>query len=1066
MAHYGDPEAHRCILEEFSGLPDAPRFMAYLKAAVMGSQGSDVGLQQLSHFSGDHKRADPHLEVTLALLSLTVLASKAHPDFWIERRRVQELIERKRAALLQPAEQRKCALSGSGRGARRRAAGPSTLATSSCAASLPTSLSSGDRSASPAAVACGAVETKEEKLTAVQEWEQSMEILNYCEAYANYLGGFTELWYELFGPNYYYDAAANSVFDGGANSDEEGALARSPEAGGWASPRPAGYPLSSSQQSQRQQHARGLQLPPRVPQVPPHLYAVRWSDILTPQRRAWFHGLHDVVKELLVRILHRELPLELYILFVQYTNLSLRVYLLQTLAEVFEWTSHCVDVIYYVHVMRQSYSIQCEMSQLQRMWSSFDLYDSRFLVDCCEFNKLYTDSQGAFSEQREVVPSKPSAAPQALSSGTDAAATAGVLPPAVASDGVAHQSYRGTGDTSPRADSNTLAMSPALATTPLPDLTTVGSERLQRIFPSRDAAGNMSCVAADAGRSTGSRTPDDEALSSTSEYEAAGAPAGVTKRAVYLPLFYTCCCFTWLLQRTFWSMYGRCSLLFESCLGIEVEPPVPSVVGTGEINGGDAPALFTTAHLATRHCVGVAGSTGVPSLPASPSLTPRIDNEAAAREASAFTSAISVTTTRNNITTHQSELKSPTRDGGASGKGETVAATGWSLQSAKVRSHRSPSPLPSQPQPAFPFAAANAHAESLVAVDGARGNATVGTLTQRTAASDSTHERGREEGTAPSWVSVLGRLVPRGQRHHCRKAATEVDSVNAGGTPGTTQLAQCVSSPSLATAARSAPPISAGVDAPRGDTRSSLLPENSGHPFHLQYTHRAREIQLYDDPSVTFTNASGDSKDENTLFFEEFYFLRETGCYVLSHAVRSLTCYPRYPATLLILTDNTTRPGRISWRSHKFSVLSSSADDGDGRQGLMPWVLSAVIPHTRLSPLRSVRAKQEEALLKHIVFQVAGSQSSRVRFCTSNSIFFVLNSGSEMDGGRLYFALHLHVELATQRGFEYSIHKVMKAESQWAFRALGELHVSWAMSCTCNEALRVALRIGSGEDSV
>ncbi|KAG5491317.1 hypothetical protein JIQ42_01216 [Leishmania sp. Namibia] len=1050
MAHYGDPEAHRCILEEFSGLPDAPRFMAYLKAAVMGSQGSDVGLQQLSHFSGDHRRADLHLEVTLALLSLTVLASKAHPDFRAERRRVQELIERKRAALMQPAEQRKCALSGSGRGARRSAAGPSPLATSS-----------GGRSASPAAVACGAVEAKEQKLTPVQEWEQSMEILNYCEAYANYLGGFSELWYELFGPNYYYDAAANSVFDGGDNSDGQGARARSPEARGWASPRSAGFPLSSSQRSQRQQHARGCQLPPRVPQVPPHLYAVRWSDILTPQRRAWFHGLHNVVKELLVRILHRELPLELYILFVQYTNLSLRVYLLQTLAEVFEWTSHCVDVIYYVHVMRQSYSIQCEMSQLQRMWSSFDLYDSRFLVDCREFNKLYTDSQGAFSEQREVVPSKP----PALSSGTDAAATAGVLPPAVASDGVAHQSYRGIGDTSPRSDSNTLPMAAALATTPLPDLTPVGCERLQRIFPSRDAAGNMSCVAADTGRSTGSRTPDDEALSSGSEYEAAGAPAGVTKRAVYLPLFYTCCCFTWLLQRTFWSMYGRCSLLFESCLGIEVESPVPLVVGTGEINGRDAPALFTTAHLATRHCVGVAGSTGVPSLPASPSLTPRVDNEVAARAASAFTSAISATTTRNNITTYRSELKSPTRDGCATGKGETVVATGWSLQSAQACSHRSPSPPPSQPQPAFPFAAANAHAEPLVAVDGARGNATVGTLTQRTAASDSTQERGREEGTASSWVSVLGRLVPQGQRHHCHKAATEVDSVNAGGMPGTTQLTQRVSSLSLAIAARAAPPISAGVNAHRGDTRGSLLPENSGHPFHLQYTHRAREIQLYDDPSVTFTNASDDSKDENTLFFEEFYFLRETGCYVLSHAVRSLTCYPRYPATLLILTDNTTRPGRISWRSHKFSVLSSSADDGNGRQGLMPWVLSAVIPHTRLSPLRSVRAKQEAALLKHIVFQVAGSQSSRVRFCTSNSIFFVLNSGSEMDGGRLYFALHLHVELATQRGFESSIDKVMKAESQWAFRALGELHVSWAMSCTCNEALRVALRIGSGEDN-
>ncbi|KAG5466998.1 hypothetical protein LSCM1_01176 [Leishmania martiniquensis] len=1061
MAHYGDPEAHRLILEEFSAIPAAPRFMAYLKAAVMGSQGSDVGLQQLRVFSDDCEGADPHLEVALALLSLTVLASKAHPDFRAQQKRVRELIERQRAALIQRAKRRKSSPCDSSTGARGSAAVPSTFASSTSLTALPIPFpSSGGRRVFAAAAASVAMEGREEKLTATQEWEQSMEILNYCEAYANYLGGFIELWYELFGPNYCYhrDVLANSVFDEGDDSDWEGARARSPEAGERTSPRSPRLRLPSSQRSHRQPHARRCQLSPCGPQVPPHLYAVRWSGILTPQRRAWFDGLHNVVKELLVRILHRELPLELYLLFIQYANLSLRVYLLQTLAEVFEWTSHCVDVIYYVHAMRQSYSIQCEMSQLQRMWSAFDLYDSRFLVDCREFNKMYTDSQGAFSEQREVLPSKSSTAARTLDSETNAAATTVALPTAVESGGPAQQSSRDGGGSGAREYPYTLAMAAASATAPLPDLATVGSGRLQRIFPSRDAAGSMSPAAAGAGRSTGSITPDYEALSSASEYEAAAAPAGVSKRAVYLPLFYTCCCFTWLLQRTFWSMYGRCSLLFESCLGIEVAPQMSPAAGPSETNGGDAPVLFTTAHLATRQRVSVAGSTGLPSLPASPSApTPRVDSEFAARGGSAPTSVMSVTTTRNNVTTHRSALEVPSRDG------YSVSAAGGLLQAPQTHSCGLPSPIPSGQQATFSAEAASRHARPHVVVDGAGAEAAAGKLTRQTAASAPVDEKGREKGAATSWVSALGRLLQRGQRRPCCEAAANSGARDAGDMTSTTQCTRRVSSLSLAVAPGASPPLSAAADDSGGGVRNSLLLENSGAPFHLQYTHRTREIQLYEDPSVTFTNASGDGKDANTLFFEEFYFLRETGCYVLSHAVRSLTCYPRYPATLLILTDNTTRPGRISWRNNKFSVLSFSGDDGDGRQGLMPWVLCAVIPHTRLSSVRSVRARQEKALLKHIVFQVAGSKSSRVSFCTSNSIFFVLNSGGEMDGGRLYFALHLHVDQSALGLMESSIDRAMKLESQWAFRALGELHVSWAMSCTCNEALRVASRIGSGE---
>ncbi|AYU83218.1 hypothetical protein LdCL_350046900 [Leishmania donovani] len=1062
MAHYGDPEAHRCILEEVYAIPAAPRLMAYLKATAMGSQGSDVGLQELRHFPGDHKQHDPHLEVMLALLSLTVLASKAHPGFRAEQKRVKDLIRQRQAALRQQAEQIKSARSCSGDGASRSGADPWPLASNTGATSFPAPFSSTViSSASPAAVASAAAEGKEEKLTPAQLWEQSTDILNYCEAYANYLGGFTELWYELFGPNYYYNAAANGAFDEDDDEDHrEGTWARPSEAGERAPPRSPAFPLSSSPQQSRhhqQQHARRRQRPLRSPQVPPHLYAVHWSDILSPQRRAWFHGLHNAVKELLVRILHRELPLELYILFIQYANLSLRVYLLQTLAEVFEWTSHFVDVIYYVHVMRQSYSIQCEMSQLQRVWSSFGLYDGRFLVDCREFNKMYTESQGAFSEQWEVVPGRPPTAPQTLSAQTAAVNTA-VVSAAIASVDFARQSSSVTADTTARASSCTLALSAASATTLSSDLAAIASARVQRMFPFREAAGNTSFDAADGSHTTGSRTPDDEALSSASDCEAAGTGAGGTKRAVYLPLFYTCCCFTWILQRTFWSMYGRCSLLLESCLGAEVAPQVSSVDGAGEVNGGDAPVLFATSQRGAQRRIGVIGSSGLPSSPASPaSPIPRNDGGAAARARSASTSAISITITRNNVTSRLSALEGPTRDGGGGGAGRP-------LQAAQVPANCTPSPPPSQKQSGFLVAAANTQVPSHVVVDGSQADVVEVTPTRNAAAPELVNERGREEGAAFSWGSVFDLFVQRGQRRHGCGATTEGGSGSAGDTASMTQRAHRISSFSLATPAGTPPPAPAAGTGARGERINSLFLKNSGAPFHLQYTHRAREIQLYDDPSATFTNGSADNKDANALFFEEFYFLRETGCYVLSHAVRNLTCYPRYPATLLILTDNTTRPGRVSWCDHKFSVLSSPTDDGDGRQGLKPWVLSAVIPHTRLSSIRNVRARQEEALLKHVVFQVAGAKSARVRFCTPNSIFFVLNSGSEMDGGRLYFALHLHVDLSARKQLDLSIDTVMEAESQWAFRALGELHVSWAMSCTCNEALRVAFQIGSGEE--
>ncbi|KAG5492833.1 hypothetical protein JKF63_01413 [Porcisia hertigi] len=1055
MANYGDPEAHRCILEEVCATPDASHLIGCLKAAVMGSQGSDVGVQKLRCFHGASEELGVHLEVMLALLSLTVLASKADPGFRAEQKRVRELLGQRRAVLTQQAEHIKSLAGG---GVDRSRTGPS----SSHVAMFSSDVNSG---LPPAVMEGTSLADKEAKVSLVQQWEQSMDILNYCEAYANYLGGFTALWYELFGANYYYAAKAKDLCDendDGVDGDGSGAWPNEARV-----PAPPSLPPSSfaSRQQPPQQHqkVRHREQPSQCPQVPPHLYAVRWGEILTPQRRAWFHGLHNLVKELLVRILHRELPLELYVLFVQYASLSLRMYLLETLAKVFEWTSHCVDVICYVHVMRQSYSIQCEMLQLQRIWSSFGLYDSRFFVDCGEFNKMYAESQGGFSDQRKVWPIKPPTAPRTTAAQIGTATAAAVSPTAAAKVRHAHNNSSATNDTTASPPPYTLATTFASAMTPSTDSTAVVSARVCRIFPVCDAAVNISSDAADAGHSTTSRTPQDEATSSASDYVEAAGTAGATKHAVHLPLFYTCCCFTWILQRTFWSMYGRCALLFEGCLGIEAVPRVSSVDCSGELDRGDAPMLFTTTQLSTWRRVGVTDGSGVAdSTTSTASPMMRMNGGAAARDRTLTSSSISVTTTGNNLTNHQSRLEagSCTDDDDAHAKVEAVANRSRPPHAPRLCLHPTP---PSQPFSDYTIEAAHLPVPTDVVSDGARAEAVEANLTREAATPEPNDERRGEEGAAFSWGSVLGRFVQRGQSRQDRFVEAARGHGNAGHGPHKGQRAQISFSPSPAALPGGPLPASAPSVGALERRNGSPPLRSSGAPFHFQYPHWESEVQMYDDPPVMFTHGSPDTRVANTFFFEEFHFLQKTGCYVLSHALRNLTCYPRYPATLLVLTDNTTRPGRVSWLDHKFSILSSSTDDGQERRGLTPWVLNAVIPHTRLSSIPSVRASQEEALLEHIVFQVAGATSARVHFCTPNSIFFILNSGSEMDGGRLYFALHLHVDLSTRKESDPSIDAVMKEESQWAFRALGELHVSWAMSCTCNEALRVAFQIRSEE---
>lgn len=1144
MAHYGDPEAHRCILEEIAARPAAPRLIAYLRAAVMGSQGSDIGIQQLRRFPGAVEQPCPHLKVTLALLSMTILASSATPSFRQEQQRMHELLARERAALVQQGEQLRANVRSNSDGA---SGGPFIWGFSSSAANVPVNFSSSDISSVSATVAAAAAaaggissiltssgveeaQSAEEALSPVQRWEQSMDILNYCEAYANYLGGFTVLWYELFGPHYdytynrqqqeqqRYQGNVSGARDGDA-AEESQSSPPSPASREWAS----GSSPSLSLPSSPTQHG---------PQVPPHLFAVRWADILTPQRRAWFQGLHNVVKELLVRILSRELPLELYALFIQYANLSLRVYLLQTLAEVFEWTSHYLDVLCYVHVMRQSYSIQCEMSELQRTWAAFGLFDNRFIDDCREFNKMYTESQGAFSEQQLMVGQTQAVSGGAAVPSAGEGGKAGRRPSPLSCGAAAHMragphSANGNGKVAPAA---TLGLRAPLTFRTVDDSAAAAADgtggAMQRMFPLRGTVGNASSDAADAAHSSASSSPDDEALSSASDTAAAAGDARRTKRAVYLPLFYTCCCFTWILQRSFWSMFGRSSLLLESCLGHEVTPQVlrADVTAAAERGGGNTTlALFTATPLGARRRGAAAASS---TTSAQPRATP-MANLTRPPPAPGTT-----TTTSAGPATHSDDSGGDRRGGAAAastaspnppaaqrdaGAMTTTAGAGRPPQASRTPQP----PSPSQQQQSQAAVAAQQAPASTTSASSQRGgggqpatttassivNAPLAANTHLSSSSSvpiprssssisgsSNHNNngsGERTGLASRWGALLGILVPRRHFHHgnlnrqrTRNSTPSFEVRHLANEEATDVVASpaargCSSSlPTLA--ASQGPSRSEGASAAgtRVENEEDAAADNataatvaaasvsltcSGAPFFLQYTHRAREVQLYEDPSASFRSGGGgddDDADTDAGFFEEFHFLRETGCYVLSHALRNLICYPRYPVTLLIFTDNTHRPGRVSWCDHKFSVLSSSVDDKEERRGLTPWVLCAVIPHTRLSSDGATRAQQEERLLQHVVFQVAGAKTSRVRFCTPNSVFYALNGGADVDGGRLYFALHLHVPQSNSEGGTVPTEQVMREESKWAFRELGELQCSWAMPCTCNEALRVAFQVG------
>ncbi|RNF20746.1 uncharacterized protein Tco025E_03654 [Trypanosoma conorhini] len=190
-------------------------------------------------------------------------------------------------------------------------------------------------------------------------------------------------------------------------------------------------------------------------------------------------------------------------------------------------------------------------------------------------------------------------------------------------------------------------------------------------------------------------------------------------------------------------------------------------------------------------------------------------------------------------------------------------------------------------------------------------------------------------------------------------------------------------------------------------------------------------------------------------------FLDTLGSHTLAEALWEIT-HERPRATLFLITDCTQRPGARAWQRNRCTV-TTCADDVAGRQGMEHWVLNFVCPSSRLSENAMKRAQQESMLLRTVVFQVAGSTQRRARFTNDVSVFYVVRSDSDMDGGRLYFVLllqhdastsHLHGGMADTGAKE-----VTAEESRWAFRSLEEVCAAWSMPQLCNLAVRLAVAL-------
>ncbi|ESL05374.1 hypothetical protein TRSC58_06979 [Trypanosoma rangeli SC58] len=230
------------------------------------------------------------------------------------------------------------------------------------------------------------------------------------------------------------------------------------------------------------------------------------------------------------------------------------------------------------------------------------------------------------------------------------------------------------------------------------------------------------------------------------------------------------------------------------------------------------------------------------------------------------------------------------------------------------------------------------------------------------------------------------------------------------------------------------------VSPSRGDSVACLVENESLEPYH-------KEFSLPFDLSFACTEGN------------ESGFLDAIGSHILAEALWNIIC-ERPRATFFVVTDCTQRPGARAWQRNRCTV-TTRVDDAAGRQGMDHWVLNFVCPSTRLSENSTKRTQQESMLLWAVVFQVVGSPQRRTRFTNDGSVFYVVRSDGEMDGGRMYFVLLLQHGVGTTHPHgstrDKSAREMSGEESRWAFRSLEEVCAAWSMPQLCNLAVRLAV---------
>nr|CCC93038.1 conserved hypothetical protein [Trypanosoma congolense IL3000] len=108
-------------------------------------------------------------------------------------------------------------------------------------------------------------------------------------------------------------------------------------------------------------------------EVPPHMFAVNWGKVKSVESVKWMQDAERGSSCVLTEIISGKAPVFTYFLYILQHTLVVRVKLLHCLAEIFENTARCVnimEVVRHVHVAR---AVQQDMRRQQELWERLGL---------------------------------------------------------------------------------------------------------------------------------------------------------------------------------------------------------------------------------------------------------------------------------------------------------------------------------------------------------------------------------------------------------------------------------------------------------------------------------------------------------------------------------------------------------------------------------------------------------------------------------------------------------------------------------------------------------------------